>query len=853
MKVDMMSKYNEMGSRNRRALDYELIRVLLDDKHPSGDEALTLRNLKNRMGDGIFSEAIYELTHITIEDSVEAKSICRNIIDHKKNLSTQLGRDVGIIMSALDYITNVRNRETQFMCMDQDRLTTLTESSISDFKTPTFSSTLLYSDIDREIERSKRYDERFSLVFADIDRFSQINNDHGHIFGDKILVQVSENIRESLRKSDSVYRYGGDEFVILLPETDETRARNIALKLKDVFRNVTIEKLARRITSSIGVVSYEQERLNNARTLFNAAEEAVIKAKGFGGDTVCVYKDNRVTIIPDSEKKASGRKKSERIVVKGEPIVSGRVTGKIFRYEDNITRELKVYSITDEEAEKEYQRIKDAIFAVEKDLDDLMSLVESKLDKKQLDILQVHKFILKDKELLNKIETELRNKKLNSEAIIKYFFEEWENQFHSFESPELRSKSADVADLGRRILKKLIGITTSILDELPDNAILFSTRILPTDIVHLKKSNLRAIVTLKGSRYSHAAILAKALEIPFISKIDKRIESFRDGANVLVDGFKGRIIINPTQREVRETQDVDDSRETIQVPESGEARIEYGNEKIKIFANIETAEDSVDAARYRCDGIGLTRLEYLYILNDKLPTRDTLYEQLVRLYEPVADLPVTIRLLDIGGDKLLPYMNESAASMSKMGTRGIRYLLRHPDLLADQLFVFLKLQDRFSVKVLIPMVTLPSEIKRVRKMLLKIAETAGMKTPSGIKLGSMIEVPSAVLSLDSILDQVDFISIGSNDLVQYTMAADREEAEVSDYYERGNAIIIKSIEYIVRKAKERQVECSLCGELAGDLKYTKKLLACGLTNFSVAPYLIPKLKNKIRSLGTKNK
>jgi phosphoenolpyruvate-protein phosphotransferase len=829
------------------SLDYELVRVLLGDKEPNNDEAHALNLIVKALGDDVFKEALYQLTRISFPNAIEAKSICMRIMEHKHSLTLKLDRDIGLVLPAIDYITNIHPGDSKYTCMDQDSAEVLAGSAISDPKTLAYSSALLYWDIEKEIERANRYNTTFTLVFIDIDRFKQVNVAHGHVFGDRALAGIATLINQNLRKPDSVYRYGGDEFVVMLPETDDRRAVGIALKLKNFVTRVEVDGTTAKVTFSIGVVPFDHEKLDKVSLILNKAEEAASKAKDFGGNSICLYKEGRFSRLGLEPGKKRSRTNT-RSLIRGEVIVSGTVSGRVFKYEDNITRELKIYSITEEETEKEYERIKSAIRMVEEDMGNIMSLVENKLDKKQMDIFEVHRYILKDQAMLEKIEAELKTKKLNSEAIVKYFFEEWETKFDSFDTPELRSKASDIADLGRRILRKLTGIKTSALDELPEEAILFSTRILPTDIVHLKKSNLRAIVTQKGSRYSHAAILAKALEIPFISKIDTRMELIPDGAPVIIDGYKGHVILNPTKTEIEASEKQREKTERLAHTERTGERLEYRKRKISIYANIETSEDVSEAARHHCDGVGLTRLEYVYIMRQALPTLEELHDELANLYEPVMDKPVTIRLLDIGGDKLLPYMNESSMNLSKMGIRGIRYLLRNPEILDDQLIAFLRLSDRMQVRVLIPMVTVPAEIEQVKTRLKLLKKKAGSFNMENIKVGAMIEVPSAVLAIDEILPLVDFISIGSNDLVQYTMAADREEAEVSDYYEQGNSLIIRSIEYVVRRARESNIECSLCGELAGDMRYTEKLLESGLSRFSVAPYLIPKLRRKIRSL-----
>ena len=269
---------------------------------------------------------------------------------------------------------------------------------------------------------------------------------------------------------------------------------------------------------------------------------------------------------------------------------------------------------------------------------------------------------------------------------------------------------------------------------------------------------------------------------------------------------------------------------------------------IKVNANVSSFNDIKMAKMYGADGIGLYRTEPLYMDSPNLLTEENLYTLLNQALAPAYNQDIILRLLDIGGDKILPFLDVVEIKDPALGLNGIRLLLKYPHLLEMQLRVFLRLSAKFNVKILVPMVTLPRDMVEVRRYFLQEKEKLRQESiPFNeiLPIGAMIETPVAVMIIDELLESCDFINIGTNDLVQYVMAAGREKIEVSEYYEEGNHIILNVLKDVIRKAQERGKECGVCGELAGNLNFTKMLLDIGLRNFSVQPALIPYVKNKI--------
>jgi len=392
---------------------------------------------------------------------------------------------------------------------------------------------------------------------------------------------------------------------------------------------------------------------------------------------------------------------------------------------------------------------------------------------------------------------------------------------------------------------------------LAENSVIFAQRLLPSDTASFNIKNVKAIVTVEGTQNSHSAILAKALDIPFVSKINIPTESLPHGTQVIIDGDKGLIIVNPTPAELKSYPEVIqkriDNRLKV-VQHVKDVPLEIRGELIKVTANVSSLSDIKMARDCMSDGIGLYRTESLYMDSQNFPREEKLYDQLVKALSCVNDQEINLRLLDIGGDKTLPFLKIVEIKDPALGLKGVRLLLKYPSLLEMQLRVFLRLSAKFNVKISVPMVSLPWEMTEVRNYLSKEKEKLrkeGISFNENVFLGAMIETPSALMLIDEFLKNSDFLNIGTNDLVQYVMAAGREKIEVIEYYQEGKHIILKPLEEVIRKAKELGKECSLCGELAGNLKFTNLLLGIGLRNFSVQSTLVPYVKHKIIRLARK--
>jgi len=371
--------------------------------------------------------------------------------------------------------------------------------------------------------------------------------------------------------------------------------------------------------------------------------------------------------------------------------------------------------------------------------------------------------------------------------------------------------------------------------------------LLPSDVVLLPKSNVMAVVVEILGQGSHAALLAREKNIPTITEIPGILSLVTSGTELLVDGFHGTLVIAPQPPTRTEFQSrIEKWRATLVRCKAAcrEPARTLDGQLITVEANIGIDDDVELAIDNGADGVGLLRIEQIYFARPIPPTEDELFGELKRLIIPLGNRPVTIRLLDVGGDKPLSYLSLPTSPNPVLGRRGVRLLLGYSQLVRTQFGAILRLSNEHSLRVLIPMITLEDDIRRMREDFDAICSEKKIKSPP--KFGAMIETPAAALAIPPILRHVDFLCIGTNDLTQYTLAAARDDASVNDYYLDSHESILRLLDIILADAGQRPV--TLCGELAGREAFVPRLLEMGFRALSVAPTVIPTTKAKIRAI-----
>ncbi len=834
-------------------LSMDLIKILIGDRKPTAEERTRLKKIKAKLEDRLYTEIIYLLTNISIENPERAKKFVERIQLHRESLKSILGRDVGIQVSALDYMQNKENIVYDPTFIEREKMKEIARMAITDDDADIYDKTMFFSDLNDEMKRGKRYDSVFSIILIDIDNFKEINDTYGHLVGDTVIQNIINLIKKNIRITDTIYRYGGDEFVILLPETGLMDSKKIAVKIMNLLKRNKLKEIKGTVSLSMGIVSNRMGKIDDSRALLDAADGALYKAKESGKDKIFIIDEGEYEEIDFSHKGLREKKHviHERRMINGIAVSPGRAHGTVYQYRDIMSRQMGLYHLAKNEVEGELKRIRQAMEKVQKDLVVMRLHIEKEVSTEHAAIFDVHKSILCDEVLINDIESELKKRMINAEHVVIEVFKRWERKFKTASSIDVRDKCYDIADIGRRVLRVLRGIESHILEQIPENSVIFAKRLLPSDTVNMNKHRTRAVVTEEGSKNSHSALLARAMGIPAVVRVGLDIDDIPDGAEVIVDGDSGKVIVYPDREELNAIKREHRKSNRKRSKKLFQGIITINEEAVTINANIGNSEDAKAARDNGCDGIGLFRIEQIYMASSTLPDEKQLIEKLQNIVKYVSNMDITVRLLDVGGDKLLPYIDVHKDQNSALGLRGIRLLLQYPKLLETQITAILKLSMEYKLRILVPFVSLSEDLINVRKALEKVKKKlgdSGIPYQENIQLGAMIETPASVISIEDIINRVDFVSIGTNDLVQYTMAADRGNQSVSEYYEEGNRIVLTSIGHVLERARASGIDCALCGELAGDFGYTKNFIKMGLRNFSVTPYLIPHLRKRLHGL-----
>jgi len=534
------------------------------------------------------------------------------------------------------------------------------------------------------------------------------------------------------------------------------------------------------------------------------------------------------------------------VTLSGLGVSPGLAVGQAFVYRD-ILHDLERYEIGPHQVEYEHGRIERAVEKVLADLGRSAERVEAELNTDLALIFRAHEAMLHDPSLTKQLREELEHELVNAEQVVKRVFRRWERKFRATANEETRDRGDDVADLSRQLLQALAGIQMHVLENMSPDSVLVARRLLPSDTVHLSRTSVVAVVAEFGGSASHAALLTREMGIPAVTQVPAACDAIAPGDTVLVDGFAGTVVVAPdaetqagfAQRVAEHRISWAAARERCREPATTVDGV-----TTTVMANIGCREDAVVAADNGADGVGLYRLEQLYLSRKALPTEDELLEIMRSTVEPVAGKPITIRLLDVGADKKLPSLDLSAEVNPFLGRRGVRILLAYPELLETQLRALARLSREQDIRILVPMVTLAQEMPRVRGLLAGATAAVGVERPP--PLGAMIETPAAALCVAEILQYADFLSIGTNDLTQYTMAAGREDPLVSDYFRDDHPAVLRLLRLVSDAVGD--IPLTLCGELAGRVDVLPFLLGVGIRSLSVAPPLVPTVKGAVRKI-----
>lgn len=535
--------------------------------------------------------------------------------------------------------------------------------------------------------------------------------------------------------------------------------------------------------------------------------------------------------------------------IKGLSISPGLSYGCVYIYRDILEQDFRKDISEKRDCEKEYSRIENAISEVKNELKISAGRIKKELDQDMADIFHAQATMLTDPTLNDDLKHELFNKMVCAEEAVKNILNKWMGKFKKINDRTIRKKADDLHDLGTRLVNTLCGIKSNPLEKIPEGSIIAARRLLPSDTVSLRTKEAAGVLVEHGSAGSHAALLTREMGIPAIGKIKNIFSRLHQGDHVIIDALEGFIVVNPDEKRLEQFMEkkVKFKKNYKRLIEKASTAVQTKNgTPITVSANIAGVDDANLAAICGADSIGLFRSEGCYLSGGKIPDDDELYQRISSMLKPLKKIHIVLRLLDIGGDKYLPFIDQANNDPAPLlGLRGVRLLIEYPELLATQLRVFLKLSEEFNISILVPMITLTDDMNFIRKKIEQTAEQAGIKNLPPI--GAMIETPAAALQVKEIVPNVDFLSIGTNDLTQYTMAAGRENHLVEKYFNDSHPAIFRLLELICAEAGDCPV--CLCGELAGNIELIPRILKSGIRHLSIAPPLIPFIKDKIKSIN----
>lgn len=534
--------------------------------------------------------------------------------------------------------------------------------------------------------------------------------------------------------------------------------------------------------------------------------------------------------------------------MKGIKASAGIAIGRVYLFLKDIKAEQKV--VDDKEAE--LKRLDAAIDVSLKQLEDIRLKAVEEIGEKSSVIFEAHKMILEDPEFIPEIKSLIVEKGFNAEYAVSSIVDKYSEIFSSMEDEYLKERGADIKDVGSRIIANLMGYTVD-LREIPEGTVIVAKDLTPSDTASMDKTKVKAFLTDEGGRTSHTAIIARTLEIPAIVGLKDISSKVKTGDCIIVDGNEGEVIINPDAETLKQYgKKVEDYavyrkrlKEMINLP----AQTTDGR-RVELEANIGTPEDVTGALSNGAEGIGLFRTEFLYMNRTCLPREEEQFEAYKAVVSAMKGKRVTIRTLDIGGDKELPYLGMEKEENPFLGWRAIRFCLDREDIFKIQLRAILRASAYGKVSIMYPMISDIGEVRRANKILkdaMGELDREGVAYDKNLEVGIMVEIPSAAMTADILAKEVDFFSIGTNDLTQYTLAVDRGNRKIKDYYNYFNPGVLRLIKNCIDQSHKNNIYTAMCGEMAGDIEATKILLGLGLDVFSMSASSIPMVKEVIRN------
>ena len=535
--------------------------------------------------------------------------------------------------------------------------------------------------------------------------------------------------------------------------------------------------------------------------------------------------------------------------LKGKAVYKGIALGKIsvLRKTENVVKRIKI-----ENVDTELQRVEAAKAQAIEQLGKLYEKAVKEVGEASAAIFEVHQMMLEDLDFNEDIENTIRTQEVNAEYAVASTGDSFSEMFASMDDDYMKARAVDIKDISERLIQNLTGNGDNGLD-FTEPVIVVADDLTPSETVQMDKEKILAFVTVHGSTNSHTAILARMMNIPALIGVEMNLEDIQTGTEAVVDGFSGEFILCPEEEvkaKARKKLDEEYEKRSLLLELKGKENITISGKKIELYANIGSAADVGYVLENDAGGIGLFRSEFLYIGRNELPGEEEQFQAYKQVAQNMAGKKVIIRTLDIGADKQADYLNLGKEENPALGYRAIRICLTQTDIFKTQLRAIFRASNYGQIAIMYPMITSVEEVKKIQEIVQEVKkELRDCEIPyKDVEEGIMIETPAAVMISDELAELVDFFSIGTNDLTQYTLAIDRQNEKLDAFYSPHHKAILKMIQMVVDNAHKAGKWAGICGELGADTALTETFVRMGVDELSVAPSMILKLRKIVREM-----